>query len=89
MENNYRSGPITGAPEGLRHDSYATSQVKKKMASVRSETSDLINVRIFLSNWDNDVYLRCAGMIEDKNAVLAERMELSAENIDELESVCR
>ena len=59
------------------------------MASTLTETSDLINVRRFLSSWDKDVYLQCAGTVDDKNLALAERMELSPENIEELESVCR
>ena len=59
------------------------------MSAAMSETSELINVRQFLSSWDTDVYLQCAGNVDDKTTALAERMELSAENVEELESVCR
>ena len=59
------------------------------MSASLTETSDLINVRQFLSSWDTDVYLQCAGTVEDKSLAIAERMDLSAENVDELEAVCR
>ena len=59
------------------------------MSSVLCETSDPINIRQFLSSWDKDVYLQCAGTVEDKKAVIAEEMQLSAENVEELETVCR
>ncbi|WAR00236.1 SNPC3-like protein [Mya arenaria] len=58
------------------------------MSRQRFEASELINVRDFLAQWSNDVYIQCATDPTKSTDLLAEKMNMSEENVKELESVC-
>lgn len=55
----------------------------------RLDVSDVINVREFLAKWDNRVYHMCAEESASNTAKLSEQMNITEENVKELESVCR
>jgi len=59
------------------------------MWTSRFEASKLINVREFLAEWDNDVYIQCASDPTQNAEKIADKMGVSEENVKELETVCR
>lgn len=73
--------------ERRRKISYPTKNTNKMAAS--SGNSDLVNIREFLSKWDNDVYISCAEETKSDTETMTKRLKMSAENVKELESVCR
>ncbi|XP_045216380.2 snRNA-activating protein complex subunit 3-like [Mercenaria mercenaria] len=51
-------------------------------------STEKINVREFLSKWDNDVYHTCAEESKSDVETLTKKLKMSAENVKELENVC-
>jgi hypothetical protein len=54
-----------------------------------ADSSEKINVKEFLSKWDNDVYLACAEETKADRETLTKKLKMSSENVKELENVCR
>ena len=50
---------------------------------------ETIDVREFLSKWDNDVYFACAKDTTADRETLANNLKMTPENVKELENVCR
>ena len=61
-----------------------------KMATNRRlEVSEIVNVRDFLSKWDQRVYVMCAEESSKISEKIAEQMNITLENVKELGNVCR
>ena len=61
-----------------------------KMATHRRlEVSEIVNVRDFLSKWDQRVYVMCAEESSKISEKIAEQMNITLENVKELGNVCR
>ncbi|KAH3837012.1 snRNA-activating protein complex subunit 3-like [Dreissena polymorpha] len=52
------------------------------------DISETINIREFLSKWDNALYLSCAQEPIKSPEMIAKAMNMSIENVKELETVC-
>ena len=55
----------------------------------RLEVSEIVNVRDFLSKWDQRVYVMCAEESSKISEKIAEQMNITLENVKELGNVCR
>lgn len=72
-------------------DELTKGRVDKSETSRRGMAASIgkINVRTFLSQWDNNVFQYCAEDFKSDADTLGEKMGMSVDNVKELENVCR